>query len=241
LTGYPRLTIPYGRGWITINEQGEALERFVWHYGLHEPEVWKALSALAEKDEVFWDIGANIGTVAIQALLDERVKYVHCFEPNPQIIQILEYNLHLNSNIFQVHSLALSDKISEVDFYFGGRKQSDISSLKTNRGFGMLKIITTTIDERIKLGIPAPTLIKIDVEGWEENVMMGGVRLFQINPPKAVVFEAQCDENTTILNKNIILLLENYGYKINWIQRASQKLHEFEGVFLENYLAVYTR
>ncbi len=237
LTGHPRLIIPYGEGWISVDDEGEAIERTVWHQGIHEAEVWNALAAYADKGEVFWDIGANIGTVAIQGLLDSRVHEVHCFEPNPVIAAILEMNLHLNSGKYAVHQVALGDVVGEANLYWGTVHQSDVATLDKDRGFGHVQVSCTTVDRVIESGVAPPTLLKLDVEGWEEKVLIGARHLLVLHPPKAIVFEAEADSSGRILNENLLKLLENSGYRITWIRRTSGKLHQYEGKYLENYVA----
>jgi FkbM family methyltransferase len=238
LTGTPRLIIPYGNGWISVDDEGDALERFVWLHGIHESEVWQKFASIAEHNEVFWDVGANIGTVAIQALLDSRVKEVHCFEPNPTIANILRVNLQLNGTKFTVYQVALGDSTGNVSLHLGANYQSDISSLDIDRGFGDLRVTCTTIDQIVEAGAASPTMLKVDVEGWEEQVLIGASQLLKNAPPKIIIFEAECDTSAHILNQNLSILLENSGYCIEWIRRKSGKLHQYEGRFVENYLAV---
>src|SRR5207248_1689183 len=93
LIRYPRMVIPYDNGgWIAVNDQGEYIEKVIWAEGTYEPEVWATLQSFASKSEVLWDIGANIGSVSICALLDKRFVEVHCFEPNPAICEVLQLN-----------------------------------------------------------------------------------------------------------------------------------------------------
>ncbi|MBK9748203.1 MAG: FkbM family methyltransferase [Chloroflexi bacterium] len=238
LTGRPRLTLPYGRdGWITVDDEGENIERYVWYHGVHEAEVWEALAAQITPEAVFWDIGANIGTVAIQALRDPRIRAVHCFEPNPKAAAILDINLRLNGAHYVIHPLALGAAVGTASFHLGPDQQSDISSLNVEHHAGNVHVQLETIDHLIASGVTPPTLLKIDVEGWEEPVLRGAAALLDATPPHAIVFEAACDPQGVILNTALTTLLENAGYTITHIRRASGKLHYFEGQYLENYLA----
>lgn len=238
-TGYPRLTIPYAHhGWITVNDHGESLERLVWFHGKHETEVWNCVSQHLTANDVFWDAGANIGTVAIPALLDQRISQVHCFEPNPDVADRLQYNLSLNGIEFQVHRLALSSTSGMGVLYLAAENQSDMASLTLRRGNAEIPIRIATIDELIAGGVPPPTVMKIDVEGVEEQVLLGAATLLRTSPPKLIVFETECDDNGTILNQRIPAFLQQYGYRIEWIRRASGKLHFNENRYWENYAAL---
>src|SRR2546429_170096 len=96
LLGEPRLLLRYlDRSWITLDET-DYLQRSVLVTGMYEPEVWDALSSVAEHDEIVWDVGANIGTFAIRAVVDPRVSRVHAFEPDPITAALLELHNRLN-------------------------------------------------------------------------------------------------------------------------------------------------
>src|SRR5690349_17994902 len=67
LQGYSRLTVPYiDVGWISLDER-DHIQHSIFVNGAYEPEVWEALSSLAEDGEVIWDVGANIGSFALRA------------------------------------------------------------------------------------------------------------------------------------------------------------------------------
>ena len=83
--------------------------------------------------------------------------------------------------------------------------------------------------------------MKIDVEGWEENVLQGAAKLLSSFPPKAIVFEANCDRSGTILNGNLPSLLANYGYEIDHISRSSSQMNgdpRPSNSYVENFIAV---
>src|SRR5688572_13952315 len=89
----PRLVIPYMKnGYITVDEQ-DWLQRQIFATGFYEHEVWCALSEFIDSNEILWDVGAHIGSVSIQAVLDPCVKEVHAFEPEPNRANILEFNI----------------------------------------------------------------------------------------------------------------------------------------------------
>lgn len=96
LMRYSRFTIKYANdGWITLDER-DYLQHEILTKGCYEPEVWGSLSTFALQDECVWDVGANIGSFAIIAMLDSRVRALHVFEPDPYHADILAYNLRSN-------------------------------------------------------------------------------------------------------------------------------------------------
>lgn len=234
LTNYARLTIPYAQmGWITVDER-DLLQRRIFVEGTYETEVWATLAAFAS-EEVVWDIGAHIGSFAIQALLDCRVREIHCFEPDPEQAAILRFNLSLNGNNWRCHQVALGDRIEERLLFRGPQANTGLSTFQRDLGNGTVKVICLTGDEVISHGdAPPPTLVKIDVEGWEERVFQGARELLRTAPPKAIVFEASCDHTGELENKYIVSFLEKFGYQVSWIQRPNGQVQE-----RENFLARY--
>jgi len=239
LTGHPRFTIAYGDGgWITVDDDGEPLERFVWFHGNHEVEVWQQISKFLDKHETFWDVGANIGTIAIPALLDERISEVHCFDPNPVVTERLRHNLRLNGSHFFVHTIALSSYSGTGTLYLASGNHSDMASLVLQRGTEMVQVQITTLDQLVANGFHPPTVIKIDVEGLEEQVLLGAQNLLRSSPPKIIVFETECDQFGNILNNRLTDVLSQFGYSIEWIRRDSGQCHFNEGRYWENYAAI---
>lgn len=233
---YARLTIPYGEGgWITVDER-DVVSGFVFVEGAYEPEVWDALARYARADEVVWDVGGNIGTVAIRAVLDPRVRVVHAFEPDPVNAEVLEHNLGLNGDGFVVHRVAL-DSASEVRHLH--------LAPSANRGLSSLALATSTgktvevecrpADELVfDLGVEAPTLMKVDVEDWELHVLRGARRLLAEKPPRAIIFEAASDGRGEIVEREIVELLEGVGYRVERLLRPDGAVES-----RENYLAVH--
>lgn len=231
-----RLTIPYcAAGWITVDE-ADLIQREVLTRGTYEPEVWSQLATFAMRDEVVWDVGANVGTVTIQASLDTRVRVVHGFEPDPRTREVLLANIALNlREKCQIHAFALSDREAERTMVSGPAANRGLSTLADGRT-GMLHVVRcTTADDLIfDKGVPPPTLMKIDVEGWEQMVLAGSPRLLAECPPKAIVFEALAEDTGDMKELDIVALLARHHYRINHIARPSGIIDE-----RENYLAIH--
>ncbi len=235
---YPRLTVRYATaGWITVDER-DLIQREILVNGFYEPEVWEMLSSAADSEEVVWDVGAHVGTFSIRALLDPRVKMVHAFEPDPISAEILEFNLSLNDSKqsrWALHRFALSDGRGPRKLYRGPDANTGLSSLVPRAGELVFEVSCLSADELVlRKGIRPPTLMKIDVEGWESRVVAGAQRLLAERPPKAIVFEAGYREPGRISDPSLARCLESWGYAIRHIRRPSGIVEE-----RENFLAVH--
>ena len=238
--GNPLMTIRSRHGWIAVRREGEWIEKEIWKTGEYEPEVWGALQAYAAGNDIFWDVGANVGSVAIQALRAERVSEVHCFDPNPTVLQRLALNLRLNRGTSYVHEFALSDRAGDSVFHLG--PESNIASLSWEWGQETIRVTCSTIDAVVSSRqAPPPTLMKIDVEGLEAEVLRGAATLLATRPPRAIVFEGHCDRAGAMLNATLVTALEGYGYAISHIERPSGVMSEWRGQLLANFIAVHER
>ena len=131
---------------------------------------------------VFFDVGANDGTHTYPFAANGYVCV--CFEPQADCVAYIRRTLELNQfHLVRVEPLAVSDQnIGQVEFYTS--KSSWYSSL-TKENVEQFETVTSFQTKAITLdtfcvesGL-TPTLIKIDVEGGEWNVIQGGRRVFE--------------------------------------------------------------
>lgn len=148
----------------------------------YEPEFFRAFVAHLREGIVVYDIGAHWGyysLVASRAVGDTG--RVIAFEPNPENVQVIRRNIEYNQiNNIECLELAIGDTCGKVLFDVGpdtgwGR----ISDT------GKLEVECRTLDSLMD-SLPAPQLVKIDVEGAEEATIRGGMNL--ITQARPVLF-----------------------------------------------------
>jgi FkbM family methyltransferase len=161
--------------------------------GLSEPVVQRTLVEHLRPGQVYFDVGAHAGFLA---LLGARVVgptgKVHCFEPVPANVDTLTRNLTSNklSNT-DVHRIALGEYDGMATMDMDGRNIT--ASLRAD-GYGE-HVRVARLDSLT--GLPAPHLIKIDVEGAESSVLRGALELLQRNRP-VLVIELHGDEEHSV-------------------------------------------
>lgn len=236
---YRKFLIPYGHGGKILVDERDFVQREIFLKGAYEREVWETFSAHIQPGDVVWDIGANVGSFAIRALLDPRVKSVHAFEPEPNNLEQLTVNLSLNRGHYVIHPKALSDQKETLQIYGSIPGNCGEASFNPKEAAAVItKVDCETADDLVfHEGVEAPSLVKIDVEGWELKVLKGASRLLREKPPRAIVFEARYDKETgTSRDPELMDYLKAAGYQVRHIQREYGKID-----IVENYLAVFEK
>lgn len=163
-----------------------------------EPWVLDACLELLRPGDVFLDIGANAGAVAVSVAVKRRDVTVFAIEPQPHLARLIKISARLNEVDVQVLPVLLGDEDGLAELFVPGQA-THASVVARAAGTPSMTAPITTLDALIaKQTVPVPATIKIDVEGSELNVFRGARRLLREHPP-AIVFEA--DEN-----------LERWGY-----------------------------
>lgn len=153
----------------------------------------------SQKDKaVIFDIGANIGLFSnlIISELTGKLNYeLHCFEPSKTTFNKLEKNIKPGENIFLNNFAFGREKKNASLFYdFAGSGLASLTKRKLdhfNINFGYSENITVdTLDNYCEYkNIGSIDLLKIDVEGHEPDVLLGGSEMFSDKKIKLVSFE----------------------------------------------------
>lgn len=141
--------------------------------------VLKTLKALASKDRIFTEVGAHIGYYSIR--MSNLYKHVHAIEPNPFSIDGLKRNIELNnaSNI-TIHPVACGDYNGEGYLTL---EETCSTLLQTPKSVRRIKVSVRKLDDLIEY----TDVIKIDVEGFEERVVRGGLNLIYTCKPTIII------------------------------------------------------
>lgn len=125
----------------------------------------------------FFDIGANIGQHSL--FMSLHADQVHSFEPYDTVSQKLERHIDINSlSNITLHKVGLSNQQEELDFYAPTGRNQGIGSFdagtvsKGNKSLGKLALVRGD-DYLAERELQDIALLKIDVEGFEKNVVSG--------------------------------------------------------------------
>ena len=177
------------------------------------------------------DVGANIGVYALPWAAINADVTVHCFEPNLAVRSRLARNVALNrlTARIRLHAEALSDHAGTATLY----GNDDMSSLNRGVHTGAGQAVPTEVplarlDDIFGLEGPPLSLMKIDVQGHELEVLRGAQAVISRHRP-ALILEHEDDlylsasdasERKTDLSK----LLSRLGYETLYISRWGSEL-----------------
>jgi FkbM family methyltransferase len=130
--------------------------------------------------DVVWDIGAGFGLYTVLAALKPHAETsIIAFEPEPAVRRLLEENLALNGiQNAKLFSFALGDADAKTILYPSDTPNVGTSALLQRVDYRLKKqgipIEMRRGDTLVTQGkVPAPTILKIDVEGAEARVLRG--------------------------------------------------------------------
>jgi FkbM family methyltransferase len=178
--------------------------------GLHEFEDMAFLLHLLRADDLFVDIGANIGSYTILSSAEIGAGTIS-IEPIPETYNYLLQNIAINN---------VSQKVKALNIGLGSEKNilkftNEFDTGNHVASADTLNYVSVNVDTLDSiLGEKRPVLLKIDVEGFEAEVIKGAVNTLQNASLKAIIIELNGSGNRYGYNDHDIhLKLLESGFK----------------------------
>jgi FkbM family methyltransferase len=179
-----------------------------------EPETIDWIKTF-KSNEIFFDIGANIGVFSLfAASLLKEIK-VYSFEPVYHNFDKLCRNVLVNeyNNFVTPYCLAIGDEnkadiINIVSNVSGSANHFMIEDSEKNVEFKQ-GVFTSSLDKLVDCGLPVPNHIKIDVDGYEERIIQGAEETIINNKVKSVLIEITDTNNS---KERIVNMMKTYGF-----------------------------
>ena len=217
------------------NTEIKSYDDFIYKHSIEINKLWDeeivdaVLDHISDNSDIL-DIGANIGLITLGILTrakerKKKISHIHCFECDPKLIPLLTFNISSFDNV-SIYPFAISNKqelcqITSHEYNMGCNYiySTNNSNNKTEYDYSMIHntsnhiknsnmfVLGTSLDSiqyqfENKIGI-----IKIDVEGFEINVLEGAKELIIKHRPIVIteIFEKiHLDE--------VIEIFKNMGY-----------------------------
>lgn len=214
------------------------MEASIWLSGVYEAVTTKFLQEFIREGDVFLDIGANCGAITLVAASLIGNGQVYAFEPSP-IRQRLQENLNLNPELPAIikiipYGLGLNQ---EQLFYNEDPNYLGNGSLYEKQGTPVE--ILTLDDWVVQEKLEKVDVLKIDVEGMEYDVLLGGKKVLETYHPIIYFETLPIFYDTTIHNiKTIYQFLDSLGYKLVRPNKPHLEI-PFEGPYPANSVAIH--
>jgi len=193
----------------------------VYFFGAYEKQELFLLSDIVQNihDPIFIDVGANVGQHSLY--MSKYCREVHAFEPYKRVSRLLEEKIRLNKvqNI-TIHKLGLNDNDAELQFFEPEAHNTGTGSFlldQASKSKSSLMLRVVNGDAYLEsLKLPKIDLIKIDVEGFERNVICGlSNSLYRFRP--IVVMEFSESTQRVFKDLNALMLAFPPNYEIRQI------------------------
>jgi FkbM family methyltransferase len=175
--------------------------------GLHEYCEMGFLIHYLQPDELFVDVGANVGawTVLASAVCGARTM---ALEPDPISAQRLRRNIEVNAiqRLVEVHEVAASRADGRVMFTVG---RDATNRIATPGDAKVREVPSRSLDSLLP---SPPEVVKIDVEGFEEEVLAGARSILSAPQLKVLFIEVPPVPPSQLADHPVIRKLAEHGF-----------------------------
>ena len=243
ITDGKRLLLNLTRDWITPEDPIITFEtkhqfrlkvnlanpehQYLYFYGTHDERyVVTKLLKLIKPGDICWDIGANIGFYT--CLLASRVAddgAVVAFEPAARTCGYLQENVSLNqfTNVTVVNK-GLGNKQEQRHLHYSeaGLAEGTASLKYANGRAASERVALDTVDSLLR-ELPVPDFIKIDVEGYQLEVLRGAEHCLKTYTPLLMAELKDVGETNHTDFSEIEQYVVSLGYRLYEIGKYSLK------------------
>jgi FkbM family methyltransferase len=180
------------------------------YVGLAEYKDMCFLIHLLNENDYFVDVGSNSGSYSILAGSVAQSKVIS-IEPVRDSFERLLRNIELNG--LDHKSKALNVGLGAKSGFLSMTSKFDTTNqiVIEDKQTDTILVQIRTLDEICKF--ENPTLIKIDVEGWETEVLKGGIETLQNPKLLAIIIELNESGNRYgFSDLKILEMLKNFGF-----------------------------
>lgn len=194
----------------------EYVGRSLYNYGEYGPDETEKIIALA--DGLCLDIGANIGCIS-QALVVSGMRVI-AFEPQPEVFKLLDENV-----VCEKYNVALGGEIGVAKMpkvYYSAKGNFGGLGIGAKSIYGSYDVPVRTLDS---FELQDVGFMKIDVEGFELEVLRGGRETINRCKPIMYIEDDRIDKR-----KALRAAIVELGYTIEEHYPALYRQNNFFGL-----------
>lgn len=201
--------------------------------GIYERRSVQFLKNHIQDNAIYFDVGANIGSLCLPVLKNKKNIQYYGFEASPMVFPFLQKNLESNriENFTLINSLVHKDTDQSMKFFQS--KWYGKSSLAPTYSHEFVLVNSIRLDQYcLEKGINKIDWLKVDVEGFELFVFEGIANMLQSKKIKNILFEFETwsDETAGFKAGTALRYLKLMGYELfdlkgrPWIKRKGEKM-----------------
>lgn len=220
--------------WTVYFHRGDnAISHALRNAGVYEPFELELIESLLEAGDCAVDVGANIGlhTLAMSVACGERGT-VLSLEPDPGNVALLAQNLEVNGckNV-ELLPIAAGDRSQTLELFLNSDNRGDHRLYDPGDGRPSITVQTERLDRVLSDRRILPALIKIDVQGWERNVLRGAVPIIRDIKRFALVTEFWTEglQNAGTSGVEYLDMLDELGLDLYEIDEKERVLRPLPG------------
>lgn len=191
--------------------------------GTHEPVEDALVHAVTDPGDEVLDAGAHIGSFGL-LLTGRRVTFV---EPDPVVAAILRHNVE--RNLGRVEGCVVEAAVGASPGRASFTTDRDVQNQLVPDGSpGSVEVRVTTIDELSESTGARWQVLKLDLEGFDLEGLMGAARTIEADRPLILV-------ETVKGGHEIRSLLASWNYEVCWYDWRHQQLVRFPDGWAGNF------
>jgi FkbM family methyltransferase len=177
--GGQRLMIRHGETGLTVH----------YYTGLYEFEDMIFVYHALRPEDLFVDVGANAGAYTVLAAGAAGARAV-AFEPVPQTFELLVDNIALNGlgQRVDARNVAVGSQDGKLTMTTGLAAQNRVET-RDVRDSNTIDVPVVRLDDLLPESSKGAIVLKIDVEGWESEVLKGAGAVLARRQPLAILVE----------------------------------------------------
>jgi FkbM family methyltransferase len=193
------VTIRTKQGRLTVFTKDDGIgaslfleRKYEYDYSINVIQFLKSAGYIPASNVGMLDVGANIGLISIGLILADEVGMAIAIEPEPYNFKLLQKNIEQNGLAEKMRGLqvAVGDKISILDMELSPNNRSDhrMRQVPTSdarehlreSNWPTIQVKSLPLPQVLELpevrdfGLSSPSLMWIDVQGYEGYVFRGG-------------------------------------------------------------------
>jgi FkbM family methyltransferase len=217
---------------ILLNPANGLVDAAIFVHGVMEPNFLRLISSNLKSTDVFFDIGSNIGQHGLYA--SRFCSTVYCFEPITRLFEQLSLTIAKN-NFTNIKALNLAlGSNNGVMPIFSDAYNMGASSILFNKNKSLEQMVSVRkLDDFIEQTPTRIDMMKIDVEGFEWEVLQGAEKTMRKYKPMLLIeyslpWYNQIDSNHGKKIFDFLASIYSQIYNVGVDHEIHQRVESFE-------------